>query len=270
MYKWLLTTIALLTSLTAQATELAPWYPRNLELQPKLTYLFQGYNSVRKGYHTEPFHSYNKFLTGSLGAALLCNLAAEIETTVARTRGKGLHFDNLRMTVRYQLLDDVVGDPLSVVVGLTGTQVFHRARHDVGSLHHGGIEGALHLAFGKECSCEEFWMNRVWGLVGVGCGDIGSAWLFGHLAAEKNCFDRHQVGVFLDWIAGLGHRTLHPHHFGGYGPVAHRSIDLGLEYKFRLECDGIITLAFAHRIFARNYPNNANSYVVSFLYPFGL
>lgn len=268
--------LGLLPSLLAitpiQAADLRPWYPRFAEIQPQATYLYQNYQTVQSPDGDFHYSSNDSFLTLSAGIPYY-QWYGEFDVVLANTRHRTFGLDNLNLTARYQIWDDVAGvDQYSLVGGLTVFTAVKRAVRDISSFHHGQIEAEAHLAIGKETSdnCERFWNSRWWGIVAVGIADIGSPWLRLNYQWEKNFFDIYQWGVFANTLWGFGGDNLSHHHFRGYGPIGHRSVDVGLFATYNFEWGGILTASYAFRAYARNFPANTNLLSISFLYPFGL
>jgi hypothetical protein len=257
----------LLLSYTLHGTELLPWFSRDLIIPLQATYTYQTYPYLHspKGHFGKRARDHFLNLSASLAYE---NLSAEIEFLFADTRKQHTTLDCARLAGRYRVLNDIVGDPLSLVVGATITKAFSHSLKDPSSFHHGRIEAELHVAFGRETPVEALWWSRWWGVAGIGIGDHGSPWLHGDIAIEKNWCDRHQVRLFVNTLWGLGNDNLQPgHRFHGYGPLRHRSIDLGLRYSYVFESGWIISAGYAHRIYARNFPAHANLYTISLLYP---
>lgn len=267
--KRLLFACALCLPLIGFATDLKPWYARYLEIQPKATYLFQTYKTIDTGHGTIHQSSDDQFLHLSVLGAY-DRWCAEIETTFAATRHRSFGFCDARLTGRYQWLDDVVGDPVSLVTGLTVVQSCKIAVHDISCFYHGDFETEIHVAAGKEVACEQFWTSRVWGVLGLGVADVGSPWIRGNFAWEYNWCDLHEVEIGAYTLWGLGGDSLNVNHFRGYGPIKHYSIDVGLNYHMTLECGGVLGIGYYHRLFARNCPKHVNILELSYLYPFGL
>jgi hypothetical protein len=251
-------------------TDLRPWYPRYAELQPYILYRLQQFNRVSAKGHDFKRASLDHFLHFSLSGSIE-PISVEIETAFANTRHQTFNFSDVRFTGRYQWLSDTVGDSASLVTGMTFTQSNKISRHDLSQFYHGGIQAEAHAALGKEWSCEQFWTSRIWGVLGLGFADLGSPWLRGDISWEINDWDRHSLGLFIHTLWGLGTHNLHHHkHFHGYGPIRHRSIDVGIEYNHTFEWGGIISLGYARRVFAHNFPQQANLGFFRFNYPFGL
>lgn len=259
-----------LLPLAGMATDLKPWYSRYLEIQPKATYLYQHYNSINDGHHNASRTSNNNFLTLSVGGAYDI-YSVELETTLAATHHRSFGFCDFKLTGRYQWLDDVVGDPVSLVTGVTVIQDFKIARNDISCFYHGGIEGEFHVAVGREKVCEQFWTSRWWGVGVFGIADIGSPWIRADLGWDRNWWDVHEIGLRMYTLWGLGGERLNlEKHFHGYGPIHHQSIDLCINYHYHSECYGIFGAGYAYRVYARNCPSYVNMVELSYLYPFGL
>lgn len=248
-------------------TELAPWFPPDLMVQPKITYIHQKYKEIAFADRLVRRHADDNFYAFSATVAHKA-LCFELETTFADTYRQDGCLDNVRLTLRKQLYSDIIGDPISLTAGLTLTQAFKHSLHDISSFHHGKFEGEFHLAAGKELSCGSFWMSRMWGVIGIGQGDRANPWIRADLTYERNWWDFHKVTVFTKTLWGLGPKNLSLP-FKGYGPIAHQSIDIGASYDYQTPWRAIVGVEYAHRLYARNFPAYTNYFVVKLLYPIG-
>ena len=257
-----------LTSLSA--TELAPWYPRDLELQPKAEFAYQTYSTLNTPHGNKHHCADNYFLNLSLSGAYDL-YAAEIEINFADTSHRVFTLSDVRLTGRYQIYDDVIGDPFSLVAGVTIIQDLRLARQDVNCFYHGGIEAEFTLAAGKEVVCGPFWYSRVWGVFGFGIADMGSPWLRFDAHWDHNWCDASELSLFMYTLWGLGGEGLSLNTpFRGYGPIHHQSVDLGIKYSKTFYCGDIASIGYAFRPYALNCPRFVSTFFISYLYPFGL
>lgn len=268
MFRVLLFLLLTMTSL-ASATDLKPWFPRYLEFQSYFTYLHQQYCKVNEGTRSIYWRSKDDFYSAGLELAY-DDFCGELEFTFSGTKRHHLGPDNAKATLRYQVLDDIIGDPVSLVAGVTVTQVFALSLKDISTFHHGGIEGEFHLSVGKECADWDVWSSRWWVVGGIGVGDHGSPWIHGEIAWEKNWCDRHRVRLYSVGIYGLGDENLDVFQFDGYGDIQHQSIDVGAMYRYTFDCEGSLSVGYAYRVHARNCPKEVNIYYVTYDYPFGI
>ena len=263
----------LLGTMFAYSTELSPWFGKPAELEFRNKYTFQTYKKLKTIHKIANSHARDHFDTLSLGSSLeLIGVASELEVTFADTKYRSFGIDNFRLTGRYLWTNDVLGmDPLSLVTGLTLTQAFTSSLYDISSFHHGRFELEWHTAIGKEFSFKEFWFSRLWCLGGIGIGDQGAPWLRFNVTWQQNCLDVNQFTVYMNTLWGCGNQSLNPHHFRGYGLVRHQSIDLGLSYsRFFESVGGTFSLNYTRRVYALNFPEQANLITLEFFYPFGL
>lgn len=252
------------------AVDLAPWYPRMFEIQPALEWTNQHSSCVAssRGNFKNGIHA--NFTSVSAAAAAF-SWAGELDLVMADTSSRNFGFDSVYISGRYKIADDVSAvDPVSAVATLSVCSASKQALRDLTSFHHGKLEFIGHISVGKEFSSREFWISRFWGALGVGCADVGSPWLHARLCTEKNVQDQHGLMAFLDFLLGFGGKGISHHHFHGYGPIAHRSIDLGVAYRYAFEWGLESSLCYSYRVWAENFPKNTNTFCLVLGYPFGL
>lgn len=281
MIKLWLSSVILLLPFSLTATDFSPWLTRDFEIETRGTALYQTYNKVDTPdgdlHHRGDDRFYTLSAEGTLSCVpmldmTLCGFNAEFETTIADTHHQHPCIDNFRLTMRYRLFDDVMDeDPFTLVAGATMTQAFKHSLHDISSFHHGQIEGELHVTIGKEEPCMEYWFTRKWAVFGVGMGDIGSVWFRGDAVWERNWYEQHQLRFFLHSLWGLGGDNISlMKPFRGYGPINHQSVDLGTRYTYIFCNYATISFEYTRRVYAKNFPDQANLYLISYMYPFGL
>lgn len=253
------------------ATDLKPWDGTIYSIDIHGSCLLQQFQRLDTKCGTIKRPEFDAFYELSVLTVPREKVTAEMELSASDTRHRLFGLNVFRLTGRYFWLNDVVDDPVSLATGITVSKIFHAARRNIATFDHGGIACEGHIAVGKEFSCEQFWTARTWGVLGVGCADVGSPWLRANLVWEHNWWERHQLKAFADSVWGLGknHLTIHPH-FQGYGSINYQSVEVGLRYGFRLNNDSLLSIAYAHRVYAKNCPRDANLLKLELCYPFGL
>lgn len=249
-------------------TDLTPWLTRHYEIQASATELLQYYQTIQSPHKHIRNHTLDSFTTFGLELSAY-DYSTELETTVAHTHRQKAGCDNVRLTGRYRFMNDILGDVVSATAGVTVTQAFRNSLRDPSSFHHGIIEAEAHLSIGRETSCRSLWISRWWGLIGLGCGDYGSPWLHGHFEWEKNWYNQQHWSLFADTLWGIGGNSF-ALPFRGYGSVRHQSLDIGSRYRYIFENGFRISLEYAFRVYALNFPQNTNRLTIELLYPFGL
>ena len=205
IWKWL-NALFLLSCVPASATEFQPWLGNIYEFEFRSSLIYQGYSKITSQSHLENYSSSDVFLHASLSNALPSFFGGEIEIVQARTRRQRGDVDHLKMTGRYVFRDDIAGDPLSLMGGISYIQAFQKSLKDVSSFHHGLYEGEVYLSVGKEMFVDTKWGIRWWSVLGLGCAEQGSPWMRFQLGYEKWIGDENEIRLFLDSLWGLGHK----------------------------------------------------------------
>lgn len=254
-----------------EATEYQPWLGNFYEFEWRSSLRFQEYAWLSTDARLKKYRSHDVFLNASLSNALPDpEIGAEIEIVQGGTKKQKGGIDQVKITGRYLWLDDVAGDPLSVIFGLSYIQAFQRSLKDVSSFHHGLYNGEVFCSIGKETPLERLWGARWWVVGAIGVAEQGSPWMRIDLNYEKRIKDHHELAAFLRTLWGLGHKRLRLHDFRGYGPIQHQSIDLGLRYTYVIEFYGNASIEYSFRPYAQNFPCYAHQVIAQIMYQFGL
>lgn len=255
----------------AWATVLQPWYPEKMaELQARADYSFESFNEVESSGGNFHYKARNSFLDLSLLGSIE-GYGVELEAVISDTKKHSFYPDCFKLTGRYLLLNDSVGDYLSVIAGLTVIIPTKVGLDDIGSFHHGYFESEAHLAVGRETVCGDWWTSRWWAVGAVGCATSeGSPWFRANASYETNWDRTIFLRAFVNTLWGLGRDAVHRHPFRGYGSVAHRSVDVGTHVSYQTDCDLLLTAGYSFRLYAHNFPKNVNVFTFNVLYPFAL
>jgi len=254
----------------ASATHLKPWLGQDLLPQLSASYTLQRYHWVRISNHSTRYSSTDHFVAG--GAYVpYAPYSLEVEVDTAGTTRTNYGWNDVIVTGRYQLMDDISGeDVVSAVAGISIAKAAPKFVRDISTFHHGTWEYMFHGSIGKEEPCGPTWGRRAWGLVGLGIANKGSFWVFSHLEYERNACDRYWYGIFLNGLFGMGNHDLVLDEFIGYGPIKHRSVDLGAKFTYSFWENGTLMLRYSFRVWAENFPAYTNLATIEFQYPFGL
>lgn len=256
---------------SVHATEYQPWLGNYYEFELLSNLKYQGSGWLASGSHLKKYTANNVFLNLSLSNAIpdpSCGI--EFEVTEARTRIQHGEIDHLKLTGRYLWQDDVAGDPMSLITGVSYIQAFKKSLKDVNSFHHGLYNTEFFVSFGKENPDEWLWGSRWWGIFALGIAEQGSPWLRFNLDYDKRLFEKHEMSLFVHSLWGFGHKRLQLHNFQGYGPIKHQSIDLGMRYTYLLEYYGSASVEYSYRVYAHNFPSYVHCVLAQILYTFGL
>lgn len=258
-----------LLSTACWATDLKPWFETDPEVEIRASLLYQNFNSIATPHHSRRYQGQDAFMTLSAEYPFK-RYCGEFEATAAYTRHQKGRWDNFRFTGRYQWMNEMDGDSFSLTTGVTITEPLSRALHDISSFHHGHIEFEMHLSLGKQYGlhCKDY-LYRWWSVLSFGIADVGSYWIRGDAAYEYKYADVHHFRGFLTALGGGGQNNLHVRCFHGYGCIKHRSVDVGMRYSYSMGFWGTLSLQYARRVYAYNFPENANLVTFEYKVPFG-
>ncbi len=248
-----------------------PWYREIAEFQFRPAYSYRYYPSVSQGRNSSSYHSHDHMIDLNLGVQFWPNWDFQLESDFSHTRRLNWGTQRFGLQIRYLLLDDVTGDPVSLSLNLQSYFVPTRNMRDVSSPYHaqGNIE--LGAAIGKEIDKTYNWLFRFWGVLGVGTANRGYPWARPLLAVEMKFQERHKLKIFSEGYVGFGHHhRVNIDHFNGYSKIAHRSVDLGLNYTYLFKIWGSLGVQYAYRVYAHSFPQNASTFRVEYRLPFSL
>ncbi len=248
----------------------SPWFGEPFEIETSAAVILEIYDSFATKHCPQHQKTCDAFFELDVTTAIFDGWFLEVQGIAAQTGHKDFNLDAIFMTGGAKWLNDIVGDPVSLATGITVSQVFKTGLDNIAAFYHGGIEGEFDLVVGKEYSSMEFWDLRLWSVFGVGGADIGYPWLRWNAALNYNWWDINEVVFTINTLWGLGHKSLYPGHFRGYGSIRHQSVDIGVGFVHRFESDVSVSASYSYRVFALNCPKNANFVGVEFSYPFGL
>lgn len=248
-----------------------PWMTTVGELQFRSAYSYRYYPSVDRGFNPSSYNSHDHFIDLNLGVQFWPRWEAQIETDFLSTRKLDWGTQRVGGQIRYQLLDDVAGDLVSLTLG---GQIFYvptRTLRDVSSPYHAQGNFELGLAVGKEIDQLYHWICRFWGFLGAGIANRGSPWLRPLLAIETKIAESHKFKLFSEGYFGFGDKNrVDIDHFKGYARIEHRSIDIGLNYTYLFKIWGALGLEYTYRVYAYAFPHHAQTMRIEYRLPFSI
>ncbi len=258
-------------SMIGHATEYQPWLGNFYEFELRSDCRYQHYNHVSAGSHLRKLHGDSVFLNLSLSNSLPDpDYGVELEITEACTRKQPGEIDQIKLAGRLLWLDDIAGDAVSMVTGVNYAQAFTSSLKDISSFHHGLYNGEFFITVGKETPYDSFWAQRWWGMFALGVAEQGSPWIRFNMYFDKRLAERHEGKIFIETLWGLGTKKLKVDYFSGYGPIAHQSIDIGVNYTYLIEFFGSASFKYGFRVYAQNFPAYSHQFLAEIKSTFGL
>jgi hypothetical protein len=249
--------IFLITTLQVYGLEEKPWFYPPYNFHTKAAFEASFFTNVDNGFNPIGYHSTNFEAVLGFLAPISSTFDAEIEVELQSTSMTNFGFESAVLQVRKLLLNDIMGDFLSLDLGANIRAVPKQRLRDVAVPYHDLWNFELSSAIGKEFTKEEDWLWRVFVLGAVGQANRGYPWI------------KAMFSAFLNSYFGLGKKTLiDVRHFDGYGMYKHQSIDVGATFTVFFEVLGSLTLAYTHRFLANTYPEDYNSFLITYDLPF--
>lgn len=254
----------------ALTPEREPWLGNEYEFRFDASYTFDYYSRVANAKGGSHHSSRDNQILLGLGMMPAETWDVDMEIEFAATTRQSFNWRSAALEIRRQWWDDIgSGDPLSVVTGFNARGVHHLSLKDISCPY--AAEGNFEFTFslGKEWSQEQYWRYRAFAFGAIGQAIRGEPWTRAYTAFQVNWKDFHQGQIFANGYFGFGHKTqVDVSHFDGYASIRHRSIDLGLSYRYLFELWGSLTVEYAYRVYARAYPERVNFFTIWYNLPF--
>lgn len=248
-----------------------PWLTPIAEFELRPAYSYSYYPSVEGARNPPSYHSHDQMIDLNLGVNFWPNWDFQFQTDFAHTSKLNWGGRRVGLQLRYLLMDDVAGDPLSLTIGGQVFYVPSRNMRDVSSPYHSQGNFELGIGAGKEIDSTFDWRYRFWGFLGVGIANRGAPWLRPILAAEGKFHHHHILRLFTEGYFGFGNRdSVNIDNFNGYAKIAHHSIDLGLNYTYQFRIWGALGLQYAYRVYAHAFPRHASTFTLEYRFPFSI
>ena len=270
MKKWLFTAF-FFPFLMGFSIELQPWFGDVYEFHFLGSYAYSWFHSVQGS--RPPFNQF--FQSNLIYLALDFSpspvWSVDMDLQFADTSKVPFNFRSAAVQARYLWLDDIVGDPVSLVTGASIRTTATSSLKDVSCPSHGNVDFEVNFSLGKEFDSSDRWRFRTWVFGAVGHANRGAPWVRGTVALETNINDVHKWAVFADGVNGYGRHThINVDHFFGYARVREKAIDLRIRYGCRTGVWGTVRLEYMHRVLAKAAPQRVNAFIISYLLPFSL
>jgi hypothetical protein len=251
------------------ALDTKPWLNDVYEFEFQSAFTYSHYRKVQGASVQLKHPSNDKDILLDLGFVPSQSVDMQAEMEFAQTPRENWGTRSGALQVRYQWLDDIAGDPVSFVTGLTIRGVTGRSLRDVSTPYASNANFELTFSMGKEWSDGEFWTMRTYGMAAIGMANRSYPWTRELFVWQRNWANRHRLTLFAEGDFGFGGKQhVDVRHFHGWGKVQHQSIDLGVGYGYHTQLWGTFTASYAYRVFAHNFPERVSFLMMAYTIPF--
>ncbi len=253
------------------ALEIKPWLGNFLEFTFDGAFAYSRFTEVNNSLCPLEDPSNNYLVNLDLSFVPWPTVSTDFELQLAETPRQSFGYRSFATQFRYQILDDLLGDPISLTSSFNFRHVSSDSVRDISSPFHSKYNYELNLSAGKEWNYRIWWILRTFGFLAVGQGSSGWPWLTLHAAVQSNCPIDHQFRFFIESYIGFGgDKIVNIDDFNGWGKIQHRSIDLGIGYRYILGVWGSASLDYQQRVYAHSYPENEFALIFTYSLPFSV
>lgn len=260
----------LLPALSGFSFDERPWIsePYLFEFRPSfaISHFSQVANATPKD-----FSSWNENLNLNLGVSTLSNMDIQAEMNFFQSRMRSFNFESVAFQVRKLLLDDIIGDICSLIMGLNYRIVPHSRLKDIAMPYHFVSNFEAVASFGKEFPKGPYWLWHFYMFAAAGIANKGSAWVKVNPYLQAMIANRHELSSSLTSYFGFGpSKNIQINRFDGYYDTKHQNVDIQGEYRYHFPIYGSLGVSGAYRLYARAYPKKEYIVKVDYRYPFSV
>ena len=265
--------ISALLGLTAPAMALQtkPWFGNQYEFELESAFTYYRFHEVEGASVQLKSPENTRVLLLDLGMTPFSQFDFQMEGEFAKSDHINWALRSAAVQGRFQLLDDISGDPVSLALGLNIRGAPHHFLRDVGTPYASEFNLEMTGSIGKEWSQDGMWTMRTYGFAALGFANHGYPWTRELFVWQYNVQNTHRFSIFAAGDFGFGGKQhVDVKHFNGWAKFQHQSIDLGLAYACKMSVYGTLSASYAYRVFAHNYPEHVNFFTLSYCLPFSL
>ena len=264
----LVLTIAFFPSL--QALEKNAWFGVDHELETSFAWKHERFQRM----HAEDKGLKNLRIDRSMMLNFLLPVMGkyqfEIEGGLAK-RSVDYNFQNLSISLRKSIYNDLVGDPFSFVTGFNFHFVPSRSLTEPLLFYHSRFAGELTASLGKEWAKGRYWQWRASAHLALAQANRGCPRLNFLLSLEKNFSDQHFLSFSIDGVSGLGSTKLQREEdFRSYRNLSYSALDAAITYRFDYDLALKVDLEYRKRFYARYCAESYDAFLVRMIMPFSL
>ena len=247
-----------------------PWFTPPMEFQGRIAFIYNHDHRVQSPKGSFSIIDYD--YTFNPGAGVTPCSFWNIQTDLFLTQSTGIdsYYEAFFLTVRYLWLNDLAENLFALTTGISFSFPGSEFLKDISSgPYHGEVNTTFHATVGKEWLCGDAWLARLWVFGGMGIANSGSPWLPGVIYGEIKMNNSLTFGIFAEFLYGLGDKDIiKDEPFEGYGPINHRSINIGGSANYELGSLATFSLQGWYNVHAHNTVEHSHTLQATLTIPF--
>ena len=266
MKKFAMAAIMFASATLLHARDMSPWLGNVYECESSLSYA---------NTHARHIHKSSRLTTAAFSATLDPQLDAKFSLSAATPGRHLVEFRQAKLRVRHLLMNDIMGDPLSLIAGVCLEAASHSQCKDRLQMQISQAVLAAHVAAGKEFLMAKNRHMHLWAVGQVKVGRAAAPALSGALHADwvvgEEKDQTHRFGVVGIYTHGCGAREFRREGHGAlYSRVAFRALDAGVRYSYSYFSLGSIAFEYTKRLVAKQCPKHAIQAKLTVTLPFSI
>jgi|GEM_PF-3830291 len=242
-----------------------PWIPPPYEFETKVEYAFSYFPSVANAINPPNYSSYVNFLAFEINGSLTPEFFFECELEFDNSKKVDFNLLSVAPAIKYQLMNDLVGDPIALLIGTYFRYVPKNRLVDVATEYSGSYNFDFLLSIGKEYEPSENLLGKIFAMFDVGIATVGMPWILADIVGQAVVYKHHILTAGVDGFFGFGSQTVVDiDNFNGYGDIDHNSMDIKLGYGYKFSVWGDLCFLYKRRVVAIAAPSNTDSYVLAY------
>lgn len=259
--KW----VFILSTLSLWAIRSDPWIPPPYEMNAKANYAYSYFPLVSNAVNPTTYHSFFNELLVGLEGSLSANWFCELDLEFNNSRKVDFNLLSVAPCVKYQMLNDLAGDPIALLVGTYFRYVPYNRLVDVAMSYNGEYNFDFLFSVGKEFDKKDKLAGKLYALFDVGVATKGMPWILGDVVGEAIFLEQHFFVMGTDGYFGFGEQnTVNVDDFSGYANINHNSLEIKAGYKYKFKVWGEAGFLYKRRVIAVAYPAERDYFGVSY------
>ena len=235
--------------------EFDPWFNPPLEFHLIPAYVYgQGYKVYSPAGNFDDF-GYSHWVECNLEVSPWPNWDVQLQVEAADTDQTAFTFVGGTACIRYNWMDDTVGNPFSLTTGVMFTGIRNVYIQEDSFYFNGHFNTEIGASIGRACyQCQsDLWKQRAWLYAGFGIAEIGAPWFNSFLEWDL----RLSETIVWEWQMNFLFNFASDNYlanvpFPGYANLGYKVINLSTDFVFELPNVGELTLYALYNIYGSN------------------
>ncbi len=236
-----------------------PWIPPPFEFHSDVRYSYSYFPSVANAINPTNYSSFVNDLAFEINGSATPELFFELELEFDNSSKVSFDLLSVAPVVKYQIMNDLIGDPIAIIVGTYFRYVPENRLVDVATEYSGSYNFDFLVSIGKELEYSETILASTFAMFDVGIATVGMPWILADIVGKVLLYKHHELNMGVDGFFGFGLQDeVNIDNFNGYGNINHNSMDIKMGYGYKFSVWGELSFLYKRRVVAISAPSDTN------------